>query len=96
MATRFPYGKELSSDLLRKIDKAENAIHALGLNQVRVRVHDDIARLELNICDFSLLLDGNLRNEVLSILQTCGFTYATLDLEGFRSGSMNASIKGHK
>lgn len=96
LATRFPYGKELSSDLLRKIDEAENAIHALGFNQVRVRVHDDVVRLELNVSDFSLLLDGNLRNEVLSILQTCGFTYVTLDLEGFRSGSMNASIKGHK
>lgn len=90
MATRLPYNTMLDPDLLENIDKAEEYIRNLGLDVVRVRVHGDIVRIEVpkkELPDFIQKSDC-----IIEFLQNLGFIYITLDLEGFRSGSMDVHI----
>lgn len=91
LATRLPYGTEIDLELLGRIGKGEAALHALGLKNVRIRIHGDILRLELDVDAFPCVLDR--REEILAILRTVGIPYVTLDLEGFRSGSMDIGVK---
>lgn len=91
LATRFPYGTKLSVREMQKVETAENYLHQQGFYNVRVRVHQDIARLEIDICDMNKLLQQ--REEILSNFKKLGYSYITLDLEGFRSGSMDISVK---
>lgn len=87
MATRLPYGAKLDLKLLRRIEAAEEAIKTLGFPVVRVRYHHPIARIEV---EKSRLEEAVVRREeILRILKALEFPYATLDLEGFRSGSMD-------
>lgn len=90
LATRLPYGTEIDPDLLKRIDRAEEAIRELGFRNVRVRVHGEIARLEVDVQDFPAVLEH--QKELLTILKAGGFPYLTLDLEGFRSGSMDIGL----
>lgn len=87
LLSRLPYGTEVTSDLLGKIETAEDLIHSLGISSVRVRVHDDIARIEVQPADIPVIIEN--RKPILSCLKKMGYPYATLDLEGFRSGSMD-------
>ena len=91
MATRLPYGAEIDLELLKRIDTAEEALRAMGLKNVRVRVHGDILRLEVDADSISKVAAH--RDEVLEQLKKVGCPYVTLDLEGFRSGSMDIGIK---
>ena len=91
MATRFPYGTALSYERMRRVDEAEGWIRSRGFANVRVRVHGDIARIETDAADLERLLA--LRGEVVAELKKKGFPYVTLDLEGFRSGSMDIHIE---
>lgn len=90
LATRLPYGAEIDPDLLKRIDGAEVTIREMGFKNVRVRVHRDIVRLEIDTSQFPQVLEK--KEKILSILKKQGFCYITLDLEGFRSGSMDISI----
>ena len=90
MATRIPYNTELNLELLENIDKSEDFIKSLGFSVVRLRVHGDIVRIEVNKEDLSKLL---LNSEIIvNYLKKLGFIYITLDLEGFRSGSMDVHL----
>ncbi len=91
LATRFPYGTEISYEKLKVVDKAEIYLRNLGLYNVRVRVHGDIARIEVDQDAMQKILEQ--KDAVVSYLKNLGYTYITLDLEGFRSGSMDIHIK---
>ena len=87
IATRFPYGTTLSEDLINKVKAGENLLKATGFSRCRLRLHQDIARVELPIEDFDAFLE--IKDKVVKSLKELGFKYITLDLEGLRSGSMD-------
>ena len=87
LATRFPYGEELTVEKLRRTEAAENLLAELGFTQRRVRVHGNLARIEVLPAEISLLLER--RDMISSRLEELGFLYTTVDLKGFRSGSMD-------
>lgn len=90
LATRLPYNTPFDFALLRKIEKGEDYLKNLGLYNVRLRLHEDIMRIEVDIKDFPVFL--SYRENIVKQLKELGFLYITLDLEGFRSGSMDIKI----
>ena len=93
LSSRIPYGELITVQKLQMIDKAENLLKQYGFANVRVRVHGNVARIEIDSSEFSRLMAVDIRDVVYSKLQEVGFAYVTLDLKGFRSGSMNEVIK---
>jgi len=93
LLTRLPHGRAVTAKGLRRIEAAERHLAGLGFRAVRVRSHGDLARLEAAPADLERLLDANLRRGVHRTLQGLGFRYVSLDLEGYRSGSMNRGGK---
>jgi uncharacterized protein len=90
LSSRFPYGTEITRERLARVDRFEEGLHDLGFAQLRVRFHDSIARIEL---DPDGLADALQRREaILALGKECGFLYVTLDLAGFRSGSLNEPL----
>ena len=81
------YGTAVTVGLLGRIDRAEAALHRLGLRQVRVRHYGDTARLEVELADIPTVLGQ--REAVVAAVRSAGYRYVTLDLEGFRSGNLN-------
>lgn len=92
LSSRFPYGESITPERLRMIDKAEQFLLDLGIWQVRVRFHDNLARIETDEAGFSILLDPNTRGKVYEEFRKIGFTYVALDLKGYRTGSMNETL----
>lgn len=90
LATRLPYGTHIDTGLLSRIDQGERSLKSLGLENVRIRVHGDVARIETDLEDLPLLLEH--RQKVVHALKELDLPYLTLDLEGFRSGSMDIKI----
>jgi len=88
LASRIPYGEPITEDKLSVVAAAEAALRALGFRECRVRHHDAIARVEVGVADLGRATGGD-REEIVRRLKALGFTYVTLDLAGFRSGSMN-------
>jgi len=89
LSSRIPYGNPVTTQALERISKAEDYLHSLGINEVRVRHHEDIARIEISPQDFAILLDYDTRDQVSKHFRSIGYNYVTLDLDGFRSGSLN-------
>lgn len=89
LSSRIPYGTPVSVEALTRIGKAEAFLRELGLKQLRVRHHDTVARIEVEPEDFSLVLDSAIREQITKRFKSFGYAYVTLDLAGFRSGSMN-------
>ncbi|MBE7451891.1 MAG: ATP-dependent sacrificial sulfur transferase LarE [Kofleriaceae bacterium] len=89
LSSRFPYGTRITRERLRQVDALEDGLRELGLRQVRVRFHETIARLELELDDLPRLLAPGIRERVVALGKAQGFTYVTVDLAGFRSGSLN-------
>jgi len=89
LASRFPYGEEITPEGLRMVDEAEDFLFSLGFKQVRVRHYQSLARIEVYPEEMSRLMNGSLRAKVVNRLKEIGYRYVTLDLQGFRSGSMN-------
>jgi len=89
LSSRFPYGEEISKFKLEKIEKAESFLHSLGFRQVRVRYQYPIARIEIEKEEIPKILQSNIRGKMIKKLKKIGFEYITLDLEGYRSGSMD-------
>jgi pyridinium-3,5-biscarboxylic acid mononucleotide sulfurtransferase len=87
LASRIPYGTQVSVGLLSQVDRAESALRRIGLRQLRVRHYDDTARLEVPLEDLALVMAR--RDEVVHAVRAQGYRYVTLDLEGFRSGNLN-------
>ena len=74
------------------VDKAEQLLLDLGFHQVRVRIHGMMARIEIEQREFGKLMDGEIRNRIVEALRAYGFTYVTMDLMGYRTGSMNETL----
>lgn len=89
LATRFVYGETITKEKLIMVGKAEQLLVNLGFKQMRVRLHGTIARIELLPEDFEKFMQEEIRNKVNSEFKNYGFSYVTLDIQGFRSGSMN-------
>jgi len=89
LASRFPYGDRITPHKLRQVAAAEQALHELGLREFRVRHHGQVARIEVPVAQLPLLLQEPSRTHLLNSLRSVGFTYVTVDLAGYRSGSMN-------
>ena len=92
LASRIPYGTEITKEKLTMIDRAEEVLNDLGFRQYRVRVHDKIARIEVPAEDIGKAASAEVREKIVAELTELGFDYITLDLNGFKSGSMNKSI----
>jgi uncharacterized protein len=92
LASRFPYGDRITPEKLNRVGAAEEFLRGLGVSQVRVRDHGDIARVEVSTEDFDLVMRGDNRERVAAELRRLGYLYVTLDLEGYRTGSMNAPL----
>jgi pyridinium-3,5-biscarboxylic acid mononucleotide sulfurtransferase len=92
LASRIPYGMLVSPEKLTMIDRSEAYLRSLGFRDLRVRHHGPVARLELPPSDFPKLLEGNTAAEIAKTLKAYGFKIVTLDLQGFRSGSLNEGV----
>ena len=90
LASRVPYGTAVTVAVLSRVERAEAALHDLGLAELRVRHYDDTARLEVPLRDLDRVL--LLREEVVAAVHRAGYRYVTLDLEGLRSGNLNAAL----
>lgn len=93
LATRIPYGTPLDAETLKRIDQAEDYLRKLDFEEVRVRAHGDLARIEVGRTQVARLAEPATRMDVTTALKGLGFKYVCADLEGFRSGSMNATIE---
>ncbi len=88
-SSRIPYGMPVTVEALQKIGRAERLLHTLGFAQVRVRHHDTIARIEVSRADFPRLIEEETNRQIVDGLKAIGYAYVTLDLQGYRTGSMN-------
>ena len=91
LASRFPYGIRITKERLDRVEKAENVIRNLGIRQLRVRYHNEIARIEVNKKDMQLLLEHS--DSIVKKFKELGFIYVTLDMEGYRTGSLNEVLR---
>ncbi|HZR30830.1 MAG TPA: ATP-dependent sacrificial sulfur transferase LarE [Terriglobales bacterium] len=92
LSSRIEYGRPVTREALSAIEQGEDALHTLGFRQVRVRHHGHIVRIEIARQDLPRALESSMVAQFTQIFKALGFTYVTLDLEGFRSGSMNAVL----
>lgn len=93
LASRFVYGEEITEEKLAMVEQAEQLLLDLGFGQMRVRLHGTLARLEVLPEEFERLMEEQTRNLIVERLTALGFTYVTMDLKGFRSGSMNEILE---
>jgi len=93
LASRLTYGLEVTPDRLKQIEQGEAFLRSLGLTELRVRHHDHLVRIEVPPDKISLLLDDRQRTQIVDYFKELGFTYVSLDLEGFRSGSANEALE---
>jgi uncharacterized protein len=96
LSSRFPYFTEIEPESLKQVAQAEEYLKGLGFNQVRVRHHGQIARVEIDPQEFSRIMDENVREKITKNFKKFGFIYTALDLAGFRSGSMNEPLRMEK
>jgi uncharacterized protein len=89
LSSRIPYGAEVTVEKLRMIEQAEDVLHSLGFRHCRVRHHGDVARLELSADNMARVLDGDVREAIVRDLKSIGYRYVSLDLQGYRTGSLN-------
>jgi uncharacterized protein len=93
LASRFPYGAEITPKGLSMVAEAEGYLQGLGFKQLRIRHHNDIARIEVAPEEMGYFYDRELCHQVVNKLKAIGYTYITLDLQGYRSGSMNEVLE---
>jgi len=92
LASRFPYGTEITSPRLTQVQKSEDFLRGLGFRQLRVRYHGPLARIEVSPGELIRFLEEKTRAAVVRFLKETGFTYVTLDLQGYRTGAMNETL----
>ena len=91
LASRIPYGMEITREILERVERGEELLRALGFRELRLRHHGDVARVEVPAADLPKVLE--VRERLVEGLKLAGYRYVTLDLEGFRSGSLNAALE---
>ena len=94
LSSRVQYGEAITPEKLRQIDAAETLLRGLGFRECRVRHHDTVARIEVPASQIARFADDALRAEVERVVRELGYQYVTLDLRGFRSGSLNELMIG--
>ena len=92
LASRIPYGDEITDEKLGMVEKAEDLLLTLGFTQFRVRVHGTLSRIEVPEKDLSRLLSSEVRPVIVSQFKELGFSYVTMDLQGYRTGSLNETL----
>jgi pyridinium-3,5-biscarboxylic acid mononucleotide sulfurtransferase len=92
LASRIPYGTPVTLEILQRIDRSETFLRRLGAGQVRLRHHGDTARIEVMPEDMPRLLDDKTRSSLVAYLKSLGYRYVTLDLSGYRTGSLNDAM----
>ena len=90
LATRFVYGEEITEKKLDMVDRSEQLLLDMGFHQLRVRIHGNIARIEVMPDEFEKLIKN--RENIYTRLKSFGFDYVTMDLQGYRTGSMNETV----
>ena len=93
LSSRFPYGTKITREKVSRVASAEEFLVDLGIRQLRVRDHDNIARIEVPRAYMPMLLDEQISKKIMEKFKTLGYTYVTLDLQGYRMGSMNEPLK---
>jgi pyridinium-3,5-biscarboxylic acid mononucleotide sulfurtransferase len=93
LASRFPYGSRITDAKLKAVDAVEAVLRKLGFSQIRVRHHGDVARIEILPAEMKKMLNPTIADKVVQAAKKAGFLYVSLDLEGYRTGSMNAALK---
>ena len=92
LSSRFPYGTEITAERLERLDRCETALREQGFRTYRVRFHDDVARIEVAVEEIARFADPTVREVVVAACKAAGFAYVALDLQGYRSGSMNETL----
>ncbi len=92
LATRIPYGQRITKEVLLRVEKAEQFLHSIGINMLRVRDHGSLARIEVGEEDIDLLLDREQRATVSAMLKSFGYRFVAIDLEGYQSGGMDRAL----
>jgi uncharacterized protein len=92
LASRIPYGTEITKEVLGMIEQGEQLLRSLGFAELRLRHHGDVARLEVPPAELGRLIEPGTRERVVAGLKALGYRFVTLDLEGFRSGSLNEGV----
>jgi uncharacterized protein len=92
LSSRFVYGETITKEKLSMVDQAEQLLLDLGFHQVRVRIHGMMARIEILPEEFPKLIEESNRKQIVDKLTEVGFTYVTMDLKGYRTGSMNETL----
>lgn len=93
LLSRFPYGQRITPEKLRMVDEAEQLLLDLGFRHVRVRHHDSLARIEIDEKQFPKIMEKEIRERINDRFREIGFPYVSLDLTGYRTGSMNETLK---
>jgi len=93
LSSRIPYGHEVSDEVLRQIEQAEDILRELGFRVFRVRHHDAVARLEIARAEMARALDPDINARIVSALKALGYQYVSLDLQGYRLGSLNEALR---
>lgn len=93
LSSRFPYGQSITPQKLKMVDEAEQLLLDLGFRQVRVRHHDSLARIEIDENQFPKIMKQKIRERINNRFREIGFTYVSLDMAGYRTGSMNETLK---
>ena len=89
LSSRLPYGTEVTPERLRQIEEGEERLRALGFHQVRLRHHGELARIEVDRAEITRALDPEMAGAIVAAVKPLGFRYVSLDLEGYRTGSLN-------
>jgi pyridinium-3,5-biscarboxylic acid mononucleotide sulfurtransferase len=92
LATRIPYNEEITVEKLKMIEKSETYIMSKGIRNIRVRCHENLARIEVNSQDINKFLEETFRNDIVTKLKSYGFQYVSIDLSGYKTGSMNIEV----
>ena len=92
LSSRFPYGEEITEKKLGMVDKAEQYLLDMGFHPLRVRIHGNVARIELDPSEFGKFMEEDVRTKVYDMFKQTGFAYAALDIKGYRTGSMNETL----
>ena len=92
LSSRIPYHSEVTDEKLRTIERAENVLRAQGFRVLRVRHHDDLARIELGRAELSRALEPDMSATLVRELKAIGYRYVTIDLQGYRTGSLNEGL----
>jgi uncharacterized protein len=93
LASRVPYGLPVTIEMLSRVERAENVLREFGFRQVRVRAHGGLARIEIAPDELPRALQAEMAEAIAARVRGTGFAYATLDLDGYRQGSLNAALK---